>query len=129
MLPLLLLISFLGTCGTVYYILYKYKYERKTSISLHVAIDKHSHGLYALGHFIGGLGFLLFAYKFFYVIHGSLALLALACVGFLVEQVQSFFPHNVRFGRIHTIGASLMATFMMLILVSAPSIIHLTSGW
>lgn len=126
---LLLLISFLGTCGTVYYILYKYKYERKSSISLHVAIDRHSHSLYASGHFIGGLCFLLFTYKFFYIIHGSLALLILASIGFLVEQTQGFFPHNLRFGRIHTIGAYLMGMFMILILVFAPSVVHLTSGW
>lgn len=129
MLLLLLLISFLGTCGTVYYILYKYKYERKTSISLHVAIDKYSHGLYALGHFVGGLCFLLFSYKFFYIYHGSLMLLILAIIGFLVEQTQGFFPHNLRFGRIHTIGAYLMGVFMILLLVFAPSIVHLTNGW
>lgn len=129
MLPLLLLISFLGTCGTAYYILYKYKYERKTSISLHVAIDKYSHRLYAFGHFVGGLCFLIFAYKFFYVMYGSLILLLLACVGFLVEQVQAIFPHSVRFGKIHTIDAFLMATFMIIILMLAPIVVQITSGW
>lgn len=129
MLIILLLISFLGTCGTVYYILYKYKYERKKSISQHIAINKYSHGLYAFGHFIGGLCFLLFAYKFFYITYGSLILLVLASLGFLVEQVQALFPHNPRFGKIHTVGASLMAFCMLLVVVLAPSVVHLTSGW
>ena len=54
---LLLIISFLGTCGTVYYILAKHEGERKTSISLHVAASKKSHALFA-----GGI--LLVAYVF-----------------------------------------------------------------
>lgn len=129
MLIILLLISFLGTCGTVYYILYKYKYERKKSISQHIAINKYSHGLYAFGHFVGGLCFLIFAYKFFYVMYDSLVLLLLACAGFIAEQIQSFFPQNVRFEKIHTIGAALMGISMVLVVALAPSIVHLASAW
>lgn len=72
---------------------------------------------------------MLFTYKFFYVHHSSLTLLILASIGFLVEQTQGFFPHNLRFGRIHTIGAYLMGLFMILILVLAPSVVHLSTDW
>ena len=75
---LFLLISFLGTCGTVYFILHKHKLTRKTSISLHVAIDKYSHGLYAVGHFVGGFCFLIFVYKLFYIENNSSTILILA---------------------------------------------------
>ena len=126
---LLLLISFLGTCGTVYYILAKHEGERKTSISLHVAASKKSHALFATGHFIGGLAFLLFAYKFFYVQHGSTTLLLVAIVGFMVEQVQAFLPNNMKFEKVHTVAAFGMGLCMLVILALAPAVVKLTSGW
>jgi hypothetical protein len=129
MLPLLLLISFLGTCGTVFYILATHQGERKSSISLHVAANKKSHALFAGGHFVGGLAFLIFCYKFFYVTHGSLLLLVLASLGFLIEQVQAFLPNNARFERVHTVAAVGMATFMGLILVVAPIVVRLNAIW
>ncbi len=129
MILILLLISFLGSCGTVFYILAIHKGERKSSISLHVAADKNAHALFAMGHFVGGLCFLIFSYKFFYVNNGSLVLLVLASIGFLVEQVQAFLPNNSRFEKIHTVAAVGMASSMGAILVVAPFIIGLSGGW
>lgn len=129
MLPLLLFVSFLGTCGTVFYILAKHKGEHKSSISLHVAASKRTHALFAAGHFIGGLCFLIFSYKFFYVIHGSKTLLVVAFIGFLIEQVQAFLPDNSRFKKIHTVAAFGMAGSMALILVIAPFVVGLSAGW
>lgn len=126
---LLLLVSFLGTCGTVFYILAKHTGERKTSISLHVAATKKSHALFAAGHFIGGLCFLIFCYKFFYVDNGSTLLLVLAALGFLVEQVQAFLPNNERFEMVHTIAAFGMGLCMIVILALAPSVVELNGLW
>jgi heme/copper-type cytochrome/quinol oxidase subunit 4 len=127
MYPLLLLISFLGTCGTVLYILFTHKGERKSSISLHVAASKKAHALFAAGHFIGGLAFLLFSYKFFYEETGSVLLMLLAGLGFAVEQVQAFLPNTKRFEKVHTVAAVLMGVFISLIVVTAPFIIPLSS--
>lgn len=127
MYPLLLLISFLGTCGTVFYILFAHKGERKSSISLHVAASKKAHALFAAGHFIGGLAFLLFSYMFFYAETGSGFLMLLASLGFAVEQVQAFLPNTKRFEKVHTIAAVLMGVFISLIVITAPFIIPLSS--
>ena len=129
MLPLLLFVSFLGTCGTVFYILANHKGVHKSSISLHVASSKHTHALYALGHFVGGMCFLIFCYKFFYVINGSLTLIVLASIGFLIEQVQAFLPDNLKFKKIHTVAAFGMAATMAAILLVAPFTVGLSAGW
>ncbi len=129
MYPLLLLASFLGTDGTMFYILFRNRSDRKSSVSLHAAIDNHSHAIFALGHFIGGLAFLCFSYKFFYVDNGLKLLFALACFGFLAEQVQAFLPNKSRFVAVHTTAAVSMATFISIIVFLAPFSIHLSASW
>lgn len=129
MLSLLLLVSFLGTCGTVFYILYKHRHDRKSSISLHVAEDRRSHAVFALGHLVGGLAFLIFTYKFFYIENRSSVILYMASAGFFVEQIQAFLPNNERFKKIHTIAAFSMAVFMIIILAYAPTLIILDASW
>ncbi len=126
---LLLLVSFLGTNGTMYYILFRHRFDRKSSVSLHAAIDNHSHATFAIGHFIGGMLFLYIAYEYFYVDNESLLLLTLACLGVLAEQLQAFLPDRKDFKKIHKVAAASMAGFILLIVLTAPFIIKLgTAG-
>lgn len=126
---LLLLLSFLCTNGTMFYILFHHRNDRKSSVSLHASIDNRSHATFALGHFIGGLAFLYFAYRFFYIDNGSLLLLVLSCFGVLAEQVQAFIPHKLGLARIHSVSAAFMAIFISLIIFTAPFIINLEPKW
>lgn len=125
----LLLVSFLGTNGTMYYILFKHRFDRKSSVSLHAAIDNHSHSIFATGHFIGGMAFLYFAYEYFYLENESVFLWILACLGVLAEQAQAFIPDRRGFGKIHKIAATSMSGFILLIVLAAPLIIKLGTGW
>jgi hypothetical protein len=113
----------------MYYILFRHRNDRKSSVSLHAAIDSQSHAAFAIGHFIGGMAFLYFAYKYFYVDKASLYLLIVSCFGVFAEQVQAFLPNKRGLEKIHTIAAAFMATFISLIVISAPFIIELGTAW
>lgn len=126
---LLLLVSFLGSCGTMFYILFRNRNDRKSSVSLHAALDDHSHFAFAMGHFIGGLAFLYFVYKYFYVDRGSLLLLVLAFFGVLFEQIQAFLPDKKSLSKIHTIAAGSMAVFISLMIFAGPIIFQLSTNW
>ncbi len=126
---ILLTLSFLGTNGTMFYILFRNRLERKSSVSLHAAINNRSHATFALGHFIGGLVFLYFAYRLFYVDNGSLTLLAVSCIGFFAEQVQAFLPNKGRFVRTHTVAAVSMAASMTVLVFAALSVSRLDGSW
>lgn len=126
---ILLTLSFLGTNGTMFYILFRNRFERKSSVSLHAAIDNSSHATFALGHFIGGLVFLYFAYRLFYLDNGSLPMMVVSCVGFFAEQVQALLPNKGRFVRIHTVAAVSMAASMTVLVFIALSVFKLDAKW
>jgi len=127
MLLFLVFISFLGTNGPVYYTLYKQRFNRKSSISLHVANNRTSQILFAAGHFIGGIAFLLFSYNYFCVEIGSETLFWLSILGVVIEQVQAFTARMGRFSKIHIVSASLMGVFISSIVLYAPFVIQLSA--
>jgi nucleoid-associated protein YgaU len=65
MLLALILLSFLGTNGPMLYFLHRLRHDRKPSVSHHMATSKRTNLVYALGHFVGGMAYLYFAYKYF----------------------------------------------------------------
>lgn len=129
MLLALILVSFIGTNGPMLYFLHRLKHDRKTSVSHHMATSKETNLVYALGHFVGGMAYLYFAYRYFYKEQGSTLLMVLSAVGVVAEQIQAFFPNNERYKKVHTVAAFAMGAFITCIVLLAPSVITLQTSW
>jgi VanZ family protein len=129
MLLALILLSFLGTNGPMLYFLHRLRHDRKPFVSHHMATSKRTNLVYALGHFVGGMAYLYFAYKYFYKDRGETLLFILSFFGVAVEQVQAFFPNNLVYKKIHTVAAVAMGAFIATILLSAPVLISLKTSW
>ena len=129
MLLALIVISFIGTNGPMLYFLHRLKHDRKTSVSHHMATSRETNLVYAFGHFIGGMAYLYFAYRYFYQEQGSSFLMVLSVFGVIAEQIQAFFPNNETHKKIHTIAAFSMGAFISGIVLLAPIEIPLHTSW
>ncbi len=129
MLLTLIFISFIGTNGPMLYFIYRHRQDRKTSVSHHMAISKNTHLTYSIGHFVGGLAFLYFAYKYFYLEKGSSQLLYLSFVGFIFEQIQAIFPNNFVHEKLHTRAAVAMGVLISCIVLISPFLLELMPIW
>jgi fermentation-respiration switch protein FrsA (DUF1100 family) len=129
MLLAFIVISFIGTNGPMLYFLQRMKHDRKTSVSHHMATSKETNLVYALGHFVGGMAYLYFAYRYFYKEQGSTVLMMLSTVGVVAEQIQAFFPNNETYKKVHTVAAVAMGVFITAIVLLAPFEIPLYTSW
>ncbi len=129
MLLALILISFFGTNGPMFYFLYRHRHDRRPSVSHHMAISKETNLVYALGHFVGGMAYLYFAYRYFYEDKGESLLFILSLFGVIAEQIQAFFPNNADYKKVHTVAAVTMGAFITTILLAAPVLITLKTSW
>jgi hypothetical protein len=123
----LLFISFIATNGTYFYLLVSQKNIRKKSISHHVAERKRTHALFVIGHFVGGLTYLIFAYKFFFIDNDNLILFIFSLLGVIFEQLQAMIPARGKTEILHTILATLMSFFIGLIILTSPLFIELST--
>lgn len=111
------------------YFLYKHRDDRRPSVSHHMAISNKTSTVYALGHFVGGMAYLYFAYRYFYLDKNSTSLFMLSILGVIAEQAQAFFPNRAPFTKIHTVSAVAMGLLITTIVLSAPIVIDLASTW
>ncbi len=111
-----------ATCvnGVHGYLLWSQKHERKWSISTHAARDKQTYLLYVTGHVLGGLFFLLFAYKFFILYHHVYGLFYLVLATYFFEIVQAVLPSKGAYELSHTVSA--LAMWGLFLLTGAISI-------
>lgn len=97
------------------------------TVSYHAVLSRKTHNIYTLGHYLGGLFFLLFAYKFFYLEKGSVFLIVVTGFAVLAEGAQALVQAKGKTELVHNIFACSMALDMLVVLIAAPIILN-TSG-
>lgn len=115
-----LLLSFVCANGMHLYLLHSQRNDRKMSISYHAVHSRKTYIVYILGHFFGGLFFLIFAYRLFYVEFGSETLWTISVLGVVSEWIQAITPAKNKYEIYHLVAAWSMALFMSILLFVSP---------
>ena len=108
MTALYLALSCLFVNGTHGYLLWSQRATRQWSISVHAARTAGTYAFYVVGHLLGGLFFLLFAYQLFVTTYQVVWLFTLACVTVAFEYAQAMLPAAGKTELGHTIAAYVM---------------------
>jgi len=104
----LALISALIVNGMHGYLLWSQRDERKWSISVHASKDRRTYTIYLIGHFLAGLFFAIFAYRFFVTTHDVKWLFWLSLFGLVFEYVQALLPARGKTNNAHAVTAYAM---------------------
>lgn len=121
-----LLISFICTNFMHSYLLYIQRKDHKPTVSHHAVLSRNTHLLYMLGHFLGGLFFLIFSYQFFYGRHHEIILFVISVLAVSVEYAQAITPAKGKSEPLHNVFALSMAMLMIILLIAAPLLLHVS---
>jgi len=101
------------------YLLFKQRSNRKWSISVHAVENKQSFRLYILGHVLGGVFFLIFAYRYYYLSQNLKQIFYIAVVAAVFEFIQAFIPAKGKTNALHSATAYIMwVSYILVSLVS-----------
>lgn len=110
-----LFISFSVANSMHFYLLYRQRHNRKSTISYHAAKTRRTHNWYIAGHIVASTTFYIFARRFFISTPHSEILIALAAIGWISDIVQAIIPAKGKAEKYHEIFAYLMAMSVILI--------------
>lgn len=122
--------SFLGAVLVINvlhgYLLITQRDKRGLTISEHAAKNLSTHALYVLGHLVGGLFFLNFAYWLFVESNHNQWLFLLTVSGVTVEWLQAFVPARNKFEKYHVSLAILMSVLITVLGIISTVVLPVT---
>jgi|GEM_PF-3373991 len=110
----LLLISFSVANSMHFYLLYRQRHNRKSTISYHAAKSRRTHTWYIAGHIVASTTFYVFARRFFISTPQSEILMTIAAIGWIADIIQAIIPAKGKAEKYHEIFAYVMAVSVIL---------------